>query len=123
MTRPTCLIVDDSRTIRMAARRIVEELRFDVAEAEHGEAALAQCGTRMPEAILLDWNMPVMDGIEFLRKLRAMENGAAPRVVFCTTESELDRIVEALEAGADEYVMKPFDRDILEAKFLQIGLL
>jgi two-component system chemotaxis response regulator CheY len=112
----TCLIVDDSRTVRSAARRIVQELSFDVVEAEHGADALARCGAKMPEAILLDWNMP-------LRKLRAMEGGTQPRVIFCTTESELDRVVEALEAGADEYVMKPFDRTIIESKFAQVGLL
>jgi two-component system, chemotaxis family, chemotaxis protein CheY len=119
----TCLIVDDSRTIRLAARRIVEEMRFEAAEAEHGEAALAHCWAKMPEAILLDWNMPVMDGITFLRKLRAMDGGSFPRVIFCTTESEITRVAEALEAGADEYVMKPFDRSIIESKFAQVGLL
>jgi two-component system chemotaxis response regulator CheY len=118
-----CLIVDDSRTVRSAARRIVQELSFEVEEAEHGADALARCGARMPEAILLDWNMPVMNGIEFLHKLRGMEGGTTPRVIFCTTESELDRVVEALEAGADEYVMKPFDRTIIESKFAQVGLL
>lgn len=119
----TCLIVDDSRTVRSAARRIVEELSFEVEEAEHGAAALARCEERMPEAILLDWNMPVMDGIDFLRRLRTMSGGTEPRVIFCTTESEIDRVVEALEAGADEYVMKPFDRSIIESKFAQVGLL
>jgi two-component system chemotaxis response regulator CheY len=123
MAQPTCLIVDDSRTVRVAARRIMEELSFEVAEAEHGEEALAHCGGRMPEAILLDWNMPVMDGLTFLRQLRSMAGGASPRVIFCTTENELGRITEALEAGADEYVMKPFDRSIIESKFAQIGLL
>ena len=67
----------------------------------------------MPDAILLDWSMPVMDGLEFLRRLRAEPGGDAPKVVFCTVENDLERIREALDAGADEYIMKPFDGDIV----------
>jgi two-component system chemotaxis response regulator CheY len=77
----------------------------------------------MPEAILLDWNMPVMDGITFLHQLRHSEGGKAPVVVFCTTENDLAHITDALTEGADEYIMKPFDREILEAKFSQVGLI
>ena len=71
----------------------------------------------------LDWNMPVMSGIEFLEKLRMLDNGDSPRVVFCTTENDIQHIQRALEAGANEYIMKPFDSDIIETKFRQIGLL
>ncbi|MGL4729258.1 MAG: response regulator, partial [Bosea sp. (in: a-proteobacteria)] len=78
--------------------------------------------SRMPDAILLDWNMPVMDGYEFLKALRAMPNGKGPKVVFCTTENDLAHIARAMHAGADEYIMKPFDRDIVTSKFQQIGL-
>ena len=119
----SCLVVDDSRVIRKVARRILEELRFDVEEAEDGRVALDQCLRRMPDAVLLDWNMPVMSGIEFLRALRASAGGELPVVVFCTTENDLGHIREALEAGANEYIMKPFDREIVEAKFAQVGLL
>jgi len=76
----------------------------------------------MPDAILLDWNMPVMTGIEFLRRLRAEPGGEAPVVVFCTVENDLAHINEALEVGADEYIMKPFDGDIIAAKFAEAGL-
>ena len=76
----------------------------------------------MPEAILLDWNMPVMDGLDFLRQLRSEPEGHRPIVVFCSVENDLDHITQALDAGANEYIMKPFDGDILEAKFAQAGL-
>ena len=119
----SCLIVDDSRVIRKVARRILEELSFSIDEAEDGRIALDHCLRAMPDVVLLDWNMPVMTGIEFLRALRASEGGGRPVVVFCTTENDLGHIREALEAGANEYIMKPFDRDIIEAKFAQVGLL
>ncbi|MDO8901087.1 MAG: response regulator [Phenylobacterium sp.] len=122
MSLRTCLIVDDSRVIRKVARRILEDLGFDVAEAADGAEALAWCRTTMPEVVLLDWNMPVMNGLEFLRGLRMEPGGAAPKVVFCTVENELGAIREALESGADEYIMKPFDSEIIAAKFAQAGL-
>lgn len=119
----TCLVVDDSRVIRKVARRILEELGFETAEAADGLEAMAWCRTAMPQAILLDWNMPVMDGLEFLRQLRKEPDGDQPVVVFCTVENDLAHITEALEAGADEYIMKPFDGDIIAAKLDLAGLL
>ncbi|MEM8985481.1 MAG: response regulator [Pseudomonadota bacterium] len=118
----TCLVVDDSRVIRKVARRILEDLQFDIAEAADGQEALDTCRQAMPDAILLDWNMPVMNGIDFLRALRQEQGGADPVVVFCTTENDANHITEAIEAGANEYIMKPFDGDILEAKFSEVGL-
>jgi len=118
-----CLVVDDSRVIRKVARRILEDLDFSIVEAEDGETALDRCGERMPEAILLDWNMPVMDGLEFLVALRNREDGKTPVVLFCTTENDMEHITRAISAGADEYIMKPFDRDIIEAKFQEVGLI
>ncbi|HTY66541.1 MAG TPA: response regulator [Alphaproteobacteria bacterium] len=119
----SCLIVDDSKVIRMVARRILESLHFEIAEAADGKMALEACQKSMPDAILLDWNMPVMNGIDFLRELRQLKGGAAPMVVFCTTENDLRHIQEAISAGANEYIMKPFDSEIIEAKFSQIGLI
>jgi len=119
----TCLIVDDSKVIRMVARKILTELKFQPEEAEDGQEALDFCKRTMPDAILLDWNMPVMDGLEFTKKLRALPGGGAPIIVFCTTENDLDHIVLAINAGANEYIMKPFDSEILQAKFEQVGLL
>jgi two-component system chemotaxis response regulator CheY len=119
----TCLVVDDSSVIRKVARRILEGMEFQIVEAEDGEQALDVCRHRLPEAILLDWNMPKMDGYEFLRSLRKLPGGDAPKVVFCTTENDVAHIARALHAGANEYIMKPFDRDIVEAKFQEVGLL
>ncbi len=118
----TCLVVDDSSVIRKVARRILEGMQFEIMEAEDGEKALDACKRRLPDAVLLDWNMPVMDGYEFLRNLRHMEGGKRPKVVFCTTENDVAHIARALHAGADEYIMKPFDREIVAAKFQEIGL-
>ena len=119
----TCLVVDDSTVVRKIARRILEELGFQVIEAEDGEKALEVCKRQLPEAILLDWNMPVMDGYEFLGNLRRLPGGDAPKVVFCTTENDIDHISRALAAGANEYIMKPFDKEIISAKFAEVGLL
>jgi two-component system, chemotaxis family, chemotaxis protein CheY len=119
----TCLIVDDSSVIRKVARRILEGLEFQIAEAENGEEAVEACGREMPDAILLDWNMPKMDGYDFLRALRRLPGGDKPRVVFCTTENDVAHIARALHAGANEYIMKPFDKDIVEAKFQEVGLI
>jgi two-component system chemotaxis response regulator CheY len=118
----TCLVVDDSSVIRKIARRILEEMNFEIVEAEDGEQALEVCKRGFPDAILLDWNMPVMDGYEFLGNLRRMPGGDAPKVVFCTTENGVDHIARAIDAGADEYIMKPFDKDIVAAKFQEVGL-
>ena len=119
----TCMIVDDSSVIRKVARRILEGLEFEVSEAEDGEQALELCRRELPNAILLDWNMPKMDGYEFLRALRRLPGGDAPKVVFCTTENDVAHIARALHAGANEYIMKPFDKDIVEAKFQEVGLI
>lgn len=118
-----CLVVDDSRVVRKVARRILEELGFVCEEAEDGQLAYEFCSKKMPDAILLDWNMPVMSGIEFLEKLRAMPSGRDPKVVFCTTENDLNHIQRAITAGANEYIMKPFDTEIIRSKFVQIGLI
>lgn len=118
----TCLVVDDSSVIRKVARRIIEDLGFEVSESENGQDALSQCKTGMPDAVLLDWNMPVMDGFDFLVALRSESGGEAPKVIFCTTENDADHITRAIDAGANEYIMKPFDKDIVEAKFHEVGL-
>ena len=119
----TCLVVDDSTVIRKIARRILEEMDFEIIEAEDGEKALEACKRALPDAVLLDWNMPVMDGFEFLGNLRRLPGGDLPKVVFCTTENGIDHIARALDAGANEYIMKPFDSDIIQTKFAQVGIL
>ncbi len=123
MAMKTCLVVDDSRVVRKVARKILEDLDFTCDEAENGQEAMHACARQMPDAVLLDWNMPVLSGIEFLRRLRKMSGGDQPKVVFCTTENDLAHIQEALSAGANEYIMKPFDSDIIQTKFAQVGLI
>jgi two-component system, chemotaxis family, chemotaxis protein CheY len=119
----TCLIVDDSSIIRKVARRILESLEFQIVEAENGEQAFATCRRELPHAILLDWNMPKMDGYEFLQILRRLPGGDRPKVVFCTTENDVPHIARTLQAGANEYIMKPFDKDIVAEKFHEVGLI
>jgi two-component system chemotaxis response regulator CheY len=117
MTMKSCLLVDDSSVVRKVARRILEDMDYIIDEAEDGQEAFEKCRVEMPDAILLDWNMPVKSGLEFLKELRAYVGGEKPKVVFCTTENDVGHIAMALKAGANEYIMKPFDRDILESKF------
>lgn len=119
----TCLIVDDSRVVRKVAGRIIRDLEFEVSEASDGAEALDHCRASMPDAVLLDWNMPAMNGIDFLRALRRETNVKQPIVVFCSTENDSDHISEAIRTGADEFVMKPFDAKIIESKFEEVGLL
>lgn len=119
----SCLIVDDSKVVRKLERRIMEELGFTVTEAEDGAVALQICQGEKPELILLDWHMPNMDGLQFIKALRALPGGDAPKVVFCTTESDVSHIMEAISSGATEYIMKPFDAEIVRGKLQQIGML
>ncbi|OWQ91677.1 response regulator [Sphingopyxis witflariensis] len=120
----SCLVVDDSKVIRKVARHILESMSFAVDEAADGLEALTFCRTNRPDVILLDWNMPVMSGMEFLGAFNDLDYGheERPRVVFCTTENSIDHIRTAIEAGADEYVMKPFDRETLEGKLQLVGV-
>lgn len=118
-----CLIVDDSRVIRKVGRRILEGLDFGVDEAEDGAAGLEACRRQMPDAILLDSAMPNMSGVEFLRHLRREPGGTKPVVVLCTNENDIPLITEAVGAGADEYLLKPFDSDVLEAKLTEAGVM
>jgi two-component system, chemotaxis family, chemotaxis protein CheY len=119
----TCLVVDDSKVIRKVARHILEMLQFEVSEAADGDEALSICATARPDVILLDWNMPVMSGMDFLRAYRASMQQESAKVIFCTTENGIGHIQAAIDAGADEYVMKPFDRETLETKLQIVGCL
>ena len=118
----TILIVDDSATDRAIIRGMLGE--YKTISAADGREAM-DILERQPDVdlVILDLNMPVMDGYEFLRNLRMMPGGDKPKVVFCTTENDLAHIQEAMSAGADEYIMKPFDGDIIQSKFSQVGLL
>jgi two-component system, chemotaxis family, chemotaxis protein CheY len=118
----SCLVIDDSKLIRTIHGRMLTQLGLTVTEAEHGEDGLARCREQMPDLILVDWNMPVMDGFTFVKTLRTLPEGRRPRVVLCTIESDLDHITKALAEGADEYIMKPFDIDILATKLIAAGI-
>ena len=118
----TCLVVDDSRVVRKVARRLLEDRDFAVAEAADGMEGLAWCRAMMPDLVLLDAGMPLMSGLEFLRRLRLEPGGRGPKVIFCSTESNLERIREALDAGAAEYIIKPFDGDIVAEKLALAGV-
>ena len=117
-----CLVVDDSDVIRKVAKHLLTDLAFETSEAENGQEALERCNVRMPDAILVDWHMPVMSGMEFLSSLRLQPQGSKPVVFYCTTENDPIDIARALAAGADEYILKPYDREAIRAKFADAGL-
>jgi len=119
----SCLIVEDSKVIRMVARKILQGLEFNTSEAADGRKALDACKAQLPDAVLLDCEMPIMDGLGFLIELRKLPGGEVPVVVFCTTETDIEHIQKALECGANECIMKPFDSGSLQAVFNQVGLL
>jgi len=118
------LLVDDSRAVRLVGRRYADTLGLETLEAENGQTALDVIRAH-PEVdvILLDWNMPVMDGLDFLKALRDEPLPNQPVVVMCTTENDMSRIVEAMQAGANEYIMKPFTEEIVRDKLEETGIL
>ncbi len=116
----TCLIVDDSKLIRKVARQILESIGYKCGEAENGQAALDMCKSGFPDLVMLDWNMPVMNGLEYAMAVRKMPGGDRPKIVFCTVANSPAQIQEALDAGADEYIMKPFDVDIVRSKLDEV---
>src|SRR3546814_16286929 len=118
----SCLVVDASQENRKVDRRILETLKFTVSEAEDGQDALVAFRQSPPDVVLLDWNMPVMSGMDFLRAISADPDGRRPKIVFCPTDNDMAHIRAAIDAGADEYNMKPFDRDLLETKLSPLGL-
>lgn len=117
------LVVDDSRTIRMILTQYLEGLGFDVTVAVNGRDALDRL-QRMERAdlVLVDWNMPEMDGISFVRALRANKNFAAVPLMMVTTNAEISQVSEALDAGANEYLMKPFTADMIREKLELLGV-
>ncbi len=123
MSNKICMVVDDSGIVRRVSRGIMESLGYTVCEAEDGQKALSVFNDNQPSLILLDWHMPVMDGLQFLKELRARDDGKECVVIFCTTETQLESIQDAIASGANEYVMKPFDEDIIRNKLEQLGII
>ena len=120
---PKCLIADDSKIMRMLLRKIMENFGFDVAEAEDGEDVLEQCLTLRPELIISDWSLPLIDGIDVLYKIRADRKIKQPLFVFCSYITDAAVIRQALDGGADDFIMRPFDEDIIASKLAILGLL
>ena len=116
------LIVDDRASNRELLRTALEHAGHEIREAEDGASSLDLMREWHPDLVLMDIQMPVMDGLTFLKALRADPGGDAPIVIFCTTENDLTAISEAIGAGANEYIMKPFDSEIVQSKFAEVGL-
>lgn len=115
-----CLIVDDASVIRKVARRILEDLQYDISEAENGQEAIERCLSDKPDFVLLDWQLPVMGAHEFLAAMRAMNADRRPYVIYCTTENDPSDISRALAAGANDYMLKPYNRQMLEEKLSEM---
>lgn len=120
---PYFLVADDSSVIRKVARRICEDLSIRVAEAEDAEQMLEVCRDEMPDAIMVDWHIRGSDAFDLIKELRGMEHGKDPKVLFCMTEFNLAQIARAKRAGADDHLLKPFDKEVMQAKLKEIGLL
>lgn len=117
-----CLIVDDSPVIRKVARLIVEQVRYTAVEAGDGAEALEKCEEQMPDVILLDWHMPGMPAFEFLDTLAAKYPGDQPLILYCTTNLDAADINQALAAGANDFILKPYDRESLQAKIASLSV-
>ncbi|MGA2832772.1 MAG: response regulator [Terracidiphilus sp.] len=118
------LVVDDSKTIRMIIRRVLTELGFEVCEAANGIEALKVLDAEKTAVslVLADWNMPEMNGLELVKSLRQRPEFASIKILMVTTETEIGQMTQALEAGANEYVMKPFTKDVLVEKLELVGI-
>jgi two-component system chemotaxis response regulator CheY len=117
------LIIDDSRAMRAILRTTLKQLGFEIVEAANGQEGLDRVADRGPfDLALVDWNMPVMNGFDFVTAVRANADYVEMRIVMVTTEVEMSQVARALTAGADEYVMKPFTTEILRDKLSMLGL-
>jgi two-component system chemotaxis response regulator CheY len=119
----SALIVDDSRLIRAIVRNMLEPLGFTVSEAASGREALLQCDAKAPALIVLDWWMDVMNGPEVAAAIRARKDRPQPRILLCSTETRGSEIRRAMRAGADAYLLKPFDKDKIAHRLQRFGFL
>ena len=119
----SCLIADDSKVIRLLLSKIMSNLGFSIIEAEDGEDVVELTQIKEPDLIIMDWNLPLLEGIDALYKIRAMKLNKAPKIIFCSSISDIDRLQTAIDGGADDYIIKPFDEDIVSTKLTILGLL
>jgi len=119
----SCLILDDSSSIRKVTGRILSDLEFEVSEADNEPEALAACEARMPDCVIVDWQVPDVDSLRFLKMLRGMPGGDRPKIVYCLSENDPMSVAKAMRHGADGHMLKPFDRDLLKDSFAAVGLL
>jgi two-component system chemotaxis response regulator CheY len=118
------LVIDDSRTVRIIIGKILSELGLEVIEAGNGREGLERLQQNPSvELVLVDWNMPEMNGLDFIKTVRAQRGYDSVRIMMVTTETEQEQLIRALEAGANEYVMKPFTKEILVAKLSLLDVL
>ena len=120
---PRCVIADDSKVIRMLLSRIMTNFGFEVSEVEDGEELLENCLTTQPELIISDWESPAMDGIDVLYKIRGYSRLKQPKFVFCSSFNDISKAQEAVDGGADDYIFRPFDEEIIATKLTILGLL
>lgn len=118
-----CIIADDSKIIRMLLTKIMENFGFQVWEAEDGEEIIELCAAENPDLIVCDWSLPIMDGIDVLYKIRADNRIRQPKFIFCAVAGDVTNIQLALDGGADDFIMRPFDEEIIGSKLVMLGLL
>lgn len=117
------MIVDDSPVIRKVGRRIIEDMGFVVVEAGDGDEALRLVRDSMPDAILVDWDMPGLTGLELIREIVLMPGAENTKILYCTSELMVPEMTKAKRSGASGFIMKPFNRRVLKEKFQDVGLM
>lgn len=120
---PSCIVADDSKIMRMLLSKIMENFGYTVDEAEDGEDLLEQCAKNMPDLIISDWQLPLIDGIDVLYKIRSDKKVKQPVFMFCSYLKDRDIMKQAVAGGADDFIMRPFDEDIIASKLKMIRLL
>lgn len=116
-----CLVIDDSSVVRKVACQVLEVLGCNASEAESGSDGIGLCTVLMPDIILIDWDMPDSNVLEVIPAIRAIHSDRRPYIVYVTTEHDPLAIARAFSAGADDYMMKPFDREALQSKLEEIS--
>ena len=120
---PSCIVADDSKIMRMLISKIMENFGYSVDEAENGEDVLEQCAKNMPDLVICDWELPLIDGIDVLLKIRTDKKVKQPVFIFCSYKKDTQIIEQAHNAGADDFIMRPFDDDIIASKLRIIKIL